>query len=72
VNKGSAKITLDHPALEQIGRIADREGLDVYVVGGYVRDILLSRQDKDLDILVMGDGVLFARRVAARWEFRPL
>jgi putative nucleotidyltransferase with HDIG domain len=65
VNKGSAKITLDHPALEQIGRIADREGLDVYVVGGYVRDILLSRQDKDLDILVMGDGVLFARRVAA-------
>lgn len=65
MNKGSAKITLDHPALEQIGRIADREGLDVYVVGGYVRDILLSRQDKDLDILVMGDGVLFARRVAA-------
>ena len=65
MDKGSAKIMLDHPALEQIGKIADNEGLDVYVVGGYVRDLLLSKQDKDLDILVMGDGVLFARRVAA-------
>ncbi len=60
-----AVIRLDHPVLAQIGKIADNEQLDVYVVGGYVRDFLLSKSDKDLDIVVMGDGVRFARAVAA-------
>ncbi len=64
MNGPSSNIALDHPALEQIGKIADRENLDVYVVGGFVRDMLLAKQDRDLDILVMGDGVLFARKVA--------
>jgi poly(A) polymerase len=65
MGQGKAKIALDDPVLEEIGSIADREKLDVYVVGGYVRDLLLSHVDRDLDILVMGDGVSFARTVAA-------
>jgi poly(A) polymerase len=60
-----AVIRLDHPVLAQIGKIADNEKLNVYVVGGYVRDFLLSKSDKDLDIVVMGDGVRFAHAVAA-------
>ena len=47
-----------------IGRIADRESVEAYVVGGYVRDLLLGLGDKDIDILVIGDGVAFAREVA--------
>jgi poly(A) polymerase len=65
MGQGKARIALDDPVLEKIGSIADREKLDVYVVGGYVRDLLLSHVDRDLDILVMGDGVSFARTVAA-------
>ncbi len=65
MDQRTATITLDHPALEQIGKMADMEKLDVYVVGGYVRDLLLSQLDRDLDILVMGDGIRFARAVAA-------
>ena len=57
-------IAVAHPLLRTIGEIADRAGIDVYVVGGYVRDLLLGRGDSDIDILVMGDGIGFARTVA--------
>jgi tRNA nucleotidyltransferase/poly(A) polymerase len=57
-------ITLSHPVLTTIGSIADREGIEAYVVGGYVRDVVLGRGGKDIDLLVIGDGVAFARTVA--------
>ena len=57
-------IALTHPLLAAIGAIADRSGTPVYVVGGYVRDFLLGGGGGDIDILVMGDGVAFAREVA--------
>lgn len=57
-------IALSHPMLTAIGSVADRDGVEAYVVGGYVRDVLLGRDGKDIDILVIGDGVQFARTVA--------
>lgn len=57
-------ITPEHPLLAAIGAIADRSGTAVYVVGGYVRDLLLGSADRDIDILVMGDGIAFARAFA--------
>lgn len=56
-------ITLPEGILSRIGALAAREGLEVYVVGGYVRDLLLGRETKDIDISVVGDGVAFARLV---------
>ena len=50
--------------LRTIGDVADRHGVEAYVVGGYVRDYLLGKDDADLDIVVMGDGIAFARTVA--------
>jgi poly(A) polymerase len=47
----------------RIGDIADRKGIECYLVGGYVRDIFLLRQCKDIDIMVTGDPVPFARTV---------
>ena len=55
---------LEHPILARIGAIADQDGVQAFVVGGYVRDTLLGLRDKDIDILVVGDGVRFARIVA--------
>ncbi len=49
-----------------IGRIADDNGVKVYVVGGYVRDALLGKDCKDLDFVVVGDGPDFAKKVARR------
>lgn len=37
---------------------------DVYVVGGYVRDLLLGRKSKDIDFLTIGDGTQLAKNVA--------
>lgn len=48
----------------RIGALADAEGVEAYVVGGYVRDKLLGKEGKDIDIVVVGDGVAFAQRVA--------
>ena len=55
---------LSHPLLATIGGIADRLGIRAWVVGGYVRDVLLGRADSDIDIIVIGDGIAFARAVA--------
>ncbi len=57
-------IEIIHPLLIAIGKLADDEGIEAYVVGGYVRDKILGLGDKDIDILVLGDGVAFARKVA--------
>jgi putative nucleotidyltransferase with HDIG domain len=51
--------------LSKIGKEADRLKVDVYAVGGYVRDHLLKKPGKDIDFVVVGDGPAFARSVAA-------
>ncbi|MCP9237499.1 CCA tRNA nucleotidyltransferase [Lewinella sp. JB7] len=48
---------------EVIGRAAEELGYPTYVVGGYVRDRLLARPSKDLDIVCVGSGIDLARRV---------
>ncbi len=48
---------------EVIGRAAGELGYPTYVVGGYVRDRLLARPSKDLDIVCVGSGIELAKRV---------
>ena len=56
------------PALtSRIATIADvsrRHGIPVHLVGGFVRDLLLERENRDLDLVVEGDGLDFAARLA--------
>lgn len=56
----------DDRIFEIVARVADREQVDVYVIGGYVRDHLMGRvhPNKDIDIVVLGDGPALARAVA--------
>jgi poly(A) polymerase len=61
-------LPLANPLLQVIGDTADRIHMDAYVVGGYVRDLLLGSEAHDIDIVVMGDGVAFARKVAERLQ----
>ncbi len=53
---------------EILSDLAKSEGVDIYIVGGYVRDIILERERKDLDILVTGSGVKFAEKLADRLD----
>jgi len=48
---------LDHEIFHQISTVADRLGVECYVVGGYVRDIFLERPSNDIDVVVVGSGI---------------
>ena len=54
------------PVFRQIGETADEMNREVYVVGGYVRDIFLNRSSSDLDFVTVGSGIELAERVAER------
>jgi poly(A) polymerase len=62
----------DHPILSRIGSLADEAGVNVWVVGGYVRDKLLGKEVKDIDIVVVGDGISFAKTVAQAFGRRDV
>jgi tRNA nucleotidyltransferase/poly(A) polymerase len=53
-----------HKIIDIISKVAERDNLEVYAVGGFVRDIILNRERNDLDILVIGSGIDFAKNVA--------
>ncbi len=56
---------LKNPVFLQIKETAEKLKLPVYVVGGFVRDFLLTGQEKDeIDLVVVGDGVRFARALS--------
>ncbi len=64
---------LDPTLLERIAAcraVARREGVDAYLVGGLVRDLLLARPTRDLDLVVIGEGPRFAAALAAELEGR--
>ncbi|SNR66742.1 CBS domain-containing protein [Desulfurobacterium atlanticum] len=50
--------------LKKIGEIADREKINAYVIGGFVRDLIIGRRNLDVDIVVEGDAPSFAKKVA--------
>ncbi|MDF1560797.1 MAG: HD domain-containing protein [Bacteroidales bacterium] len=56
----------DDRIFEVIAQVADREQVEAYVIGGFVRDHIMGREhpDKDIDIVVLGDGPAIARTVA--------
>lgn len=54
---------LEHKILERIGAIADRMGLEAYVIGGYVRDTFLYRPLTDIDVVVVGSGIALAEEL---------
>lgn len=49
-----------------ISEAADEQGKECYVIGGFVRDIFLKRNSKDIDIVTVGSGIELAEEVAVR------
>ncbi len=50
--------------LRTAGAVADEVGTRIYTVGGFVRDLLLRHENLDVDLVVEGDGIAFAERLA--------
>ena len=67
---------IHQPILELVGEEADKLGIECYVVGGWVRDLILHRDSKDIDVVVVGPrseggeaprwGILLAEAVSKR------
>lgn len=55
---------IQHPYLGKVGAIADKLGLEVYVIGGFVRDLVLGRAGKDIDFVTIGNCFPLAEEVA--------
>jgi tRNA nucleotidyltransferase (CCA-adding enzyme) len=51
--------------LRGIGVVAREMGIEAYVVGGFVRDLFLYRPNEDMDVVVEGNGIAFAKQYAA-------
>jgi poly(A) polymerase len=47
---------------ETISIVGNEIGQDAFVIGGYVRDQLLNRETKDIDIVAIGSGIDFAKK----------
>lgn len=50
----------DH-IFEKLSQTADKLQIETYLVGGYVRDLLLNRPTNDIDVVVIGSGIEFAK-----------
>jgi len=55
---------LQHPVFKILSKIAGEQNLQVYAIGGFVRDIFLNRPSKDIDVVVIGNGIDYAEIVA--------
>jgi len=56
--------------LADIGNLADRMGYHAYLVGGFVRDLLLRNENYDVDIVIEGDGILFAEEMSRAFNVK--
>lgn len=72
--KKKNKIIPDKPVKEsdkaiiKLSEIADKNGYEIYLVGGYVRDKLMKIDSNDIDITVIGDGIKFAALAAKTFK----
>lgn len=56
--------------LKMAGELGNELGWEVYAVGGFVRDILMGRPNLDLDLVVEGDGIHFAKELSKKLDGR--
>lgn len=66
LNNAQLKEQLAHPIFSVISELADSQNLPCYVIGGYVRDIFLKRNSKDIDVVTLGSSIALATALAKR------
>ena len=58
----------EHSIFAHVAKVAAEERIETYVVGGYVRDLILGRPNKDIDFTCVGSGIQLAQAVAKTFE----
>ena len=57
---------LQHPIFKVISELADKINQETYVIGGFVRDLILNRPSPDIDVVTIGSGIQLAEMVARK------
>ena len=65
------EIHLKDPIFKVISEVADKSNLETYVIGGFVRDLILERPSPDIDIVTIGSGIELAQKVAKSLKPSP-
>lgn len=60
------------PVFKTLAEVAEETGTEAYVIGGFVRDLLLDRRVTDLDVVTVGDGIDFAQSVSKKLDNQPV
>jgi putative nucleotidyltransferase with HDIG domain len=63
---------LKHPVFKVTSQICTEKGLQAFVVGGFVRDLILERPSKDIDIVVVGSGLKLAELCAEKLRVKKV
>ena len=71
---GNSYIDFLKPSIifKTISKIADQIGQPVFVIGGFVRDHILKRETKDIDIVTLGSGIDLANKVSKELNSSPV
>ncbi len=64
MSKHNYASNLKHPVFKVASKIVAEHNLQAFVIGGFVRDLILGRPSKDIDIVVLGNGLEMAKAVA--------
>jgi len=57
---------IQNPIFKTLSAIADKNNTEAYVIGGFVRDLFLNRPSKDIDVVVVGNGIDYAEAVGQK------
>ena len=66
------KAHIQHKLFETIANVSKDNQLSSFVIGGFVRDLILKRNSKDVDIVVLGDGLVLAEKVAEALDVKSV
>ncbi|MFT7344736.1 MAG: poly(A) polymerase [Lentimonas sp.] len=64
--------SLSHPVFKVASEIVSENNLEAYVIGGFVRDLILDRPSKDIDIVVIGNGLDLAKACAKKLRVKKV
>lgn len=63
---------LTHPVFKVASQVVTENQLEAYVIGGFVRDLILERPSKDIDIVVVGNGMELAKACAEKLRVKKV
>jgi tRNA nucleotidyltransferase/poly(A) polymerase len=66
------KSSLTHPVFKVVSQVAEEQGIKAFVIGGFVRDLILERTSKDIDIVVLGNGLELAQLAAEKLRVKKI